>query len=176
VNLMRGLYDRWRHLVHEIAKFGVVGAVAYLVDVGIFNLLGAKGVGPLSAKTISTIVAATVAYFGNRHWSFTHRARTGLRREYTIFIVLSAIGLGIALACLGFGYYVLGQQSHLAKNFWGNVVGTGLGTIFRFWAYKKFVFLAPDHPKALSIPDPAAKAAAEEAAEEMAAAAARTRT
>lgn len=168
MSVIRGLYDRWRHLVHEVAKFGVVGAVAYIVDVGIFNLLSTKGTGPLTAKTVSTIVAATVAYFGNRHWSFTHRARTGLRREYTIFIVLSAIGLGIALACLGFGYYVLGQHSHLAKNFWGNIVGTGLGTIFRFWAYKKFVFLAPDHPKALSIPDPAAKAAEAEAGEEMA--------
>jgi putative flippase GtrA len=170
VTVVRGLYDRWRHLVHEIAKFGVVGAVAYIVDFGLFNVLHSSGLGPLSAKTISTIVAATVAYFGNRHWSFTHRARTGLRREYTIFVVLSAVGLGIALACLGFGYYVLGQQSRLAANFWGNIVGTGLGTIFRFWAYKKFVFLAPDHPKALSIPDPAAKAAAAEAAEEMAAA------
>jgi hypothetical protein len=30
------------------------------------------------------------------------------------------------------------------------------------------VFLAPDHPKALNLPDPAAKAAAAEAAEEMA--------
>jgi putative flippase GtrA len=157
--VIRAAYSRWQQLVHEVAKFGVVGAVAYVVDVGIFNALSVEGLGPLSAKTISTVVAATVAYFGNRHWSFTHRARTGLRREYTIFIVISAVGLAIALACLGFGYYVLGEHSHLAKNFWGNVVGTGFGTIFRFWAYKRFVFLDPEHPKAIPPPDPAAKAA-----------------
>ena len=44
MSVIRGLYDRWRHLVHEVAKFGVVGAVAYIVDVGIFNLLSAKDV------------------------------------------------------------------------------------------------------------------------------------
>lgn len=151
MNAVGGLYRRWQQLVHELAKFGVVGLVAYIIDVTLFNLLdNGAGLGPLTAKTLSTIVAATFAYFANRHWSFTHRARTGLRREYSIFIVVSAVGLLIALACLGFGYYVLGQTSPLARNFWGNIIGTGLGTIFRFWAYKRFVFLHPDDPKAVA--------------------------
>jgi hypothetical protein len=34
----------------------------------------------------------------------------------------------------------------------GNVIGTGLGTVFRFWAYKKWVFLHPDHPSVSSRP------------------------
>jgi len=148
VSAARELYHRWQTVIHEVAKFGVVGAVAYVVDVGLYNVLHiGLGTGPITAKTLSTIVAATVAYFGNRHWSFAHRARTGTGREYAIFIVLSAIGLAIALAFLGFGYYVLDQRSALASNIWGNLVGTGLATIFRFWAYKRYVFLSPEHPK-----------------------------
>jgi putative flippase GtrA len=170
MSAIRGLYGRWQHIVHELAKFGVIGAIAYGIDVTIFNLLSHNGAGPLTAKTISTIVAATFAYFGNRHWSFTHRARTGIRREYAIFIVVSAGGLAIALACLGFGYYVLDQTGPLARNFWGNIVGTGLGTIFRFWAYKKFVFLHPDDPKAMK--DPLKIAAAEKKQQAVASAAA----
>lgn len=147
-SMAREFYSRWRTVIHELAKFGIVGAVAYVVDVGIYNWLHVGfGVGPITSKTVSTIVAATVAYFGNRQWSFRHRARTGVRREYTIFIVLSAIGLGIALAFLGFGYYVLDQRSALASNIWGNIIGTGLATVFRFWAYKRFVFLSPQDPK-----------------------------
>ena len=169
MSALRGLYGRWQHLVHELAKFGVIGAIAYGIDVVIFNLLSHSGSGPLTAKTISTIVAATFAYFGNRHWSFTHRARTGLRREYFIFIVVSAGGLAIALACLGFGYYVLDQTSPLARNFWGNIVGTGLGTIFRFWAYKKFVFLHPDDPKAIKDPLKTVAASKKQAAKDVAA-------
>jgi putative flippase GtrA len=107
----------------------------------------------LTAKTISTIVAATVAYIGNRKWSFTHRARSGVRREYTLFIVLNAFGLGIALGCLGFALYVLHLKGALAFNVFGNVLGTGLGTVFRFWAYKRWVFLHPDHPRAVISPE-----------------------
>ncbi len=141
--------SRWQVLGHELAKFGVVGVVCYAIDVLVFNLChGLVGMGPLSAKTVSTIVAATCAYIGNRNWSFTHRARTGLRREYTLFAILNAMGLAIALGCLGFANYVLNLHSVLELNLAGNVVGTGLGTIFRFWAYKRWVFLHPDDPKA----------------------------
>jgi len=148
VQLIRQAYHRWQVLVHELAKFGIVGAVCYAIDFGLYNVGHVLlGLGPLTAKVISTVVAATCAYIGNRHWSFRHRARSGVGREYTLFFVLNAIGLAIALACLGFGYYVLDQRSALASNIWGNVVGTGLGTIFRFWAYKKWVFLHPEDPK-----------------------------
>lgn len=150
MELIRAAYRRSQTLVHELAKFGIVGAVCYLIDFGLYNVchVWVFELGPLTSKVISTIVAASCAYMGNRHWSFRHRARSGVRREYSLFIVLNAVGLGIALACLGFGFYVLGQKSVLASNIWGNVVGTGLGTVFRFWAYKKWVFLHPEDPKA----------------------------
>jgi putative flippase GtrA len=150
VTFVRQFYARWQVLVHEVAKFGIVGAVCYLIDFGTFNLFHfGWGWGPITSKTLSTIIAATINYFANRHWSFAHRARSGVRREYTLFIVLNFIGLGIALGFLGFGHYVLNQDSPLATNIWGNVVGTGMATFFRFWAYKKFVFLHHEHPKAI---------------------------
>jgi len=133
-------------LFREIAKFGIVGAVNYLLDVGLFNLLiiGPLGHKPITAKAASTLVAATSSYFMNRHWTWRHRARTGVRREYTLFILLSAIALGITLGCLAFGEYVLHQDSLLARNFWGNVVGVGLAMVFRFWSFKRWVFLPSD--------------------------------
>jgi putative flippase GtrA len=148
VQVIREVYGRWQTLVHELAKFGIVGALCYVIDVGISNVLHlGLGMGPLSAKVISTIVAATCAYVGNRQWSFRHRARSGVKREYSLFIILNAVGLGITLACLGFGVYVLGHDSPLAYNIWGNVIGTGGATVFRFLAYKKWVFLHPEDPK-----------------------------
>jgi putative flippase GtrA len=144
------VWSRWNLVIHELTKFGIVGVVCYAIDFAVSNLCHVLlGMGPLSAKTVSTVVAATCAYLGNRHWSFTHRARTGLRREYTLFVFLNAVGLLIALVCLGFARYVLGLDSVLAFNIAGNVIGTGLGTIFRFWAYKRWVFLHPEHPKAV---------------------------
>ncbi len=141
------LYERFRGLLHELAKFGIVGALNYVLDVGLFNVLVTSGGlhdKPLTAKTISTVIAATSSYFMNRHWTWRNKARRGVLREYGTFIVLSAIALLITLGCLAFGEYVLGQDSLLARNIWGNIVGVGLAMVFRFWSFKRWVFLAPE--------------------------------
>lgn len=146
---LRALYAPFRTVLHEVAKFGIIGAVNYALDVAVFNALvvGTLHNKPITAKMISTVLAATSSYFMNRHWTWRHRARTGLRREYTLFILLSAIGLGITLACLAFSEYVLGLHSLLARNVAGNVVGVGLGMVWRFWSFKRWVFLdAPGYP------------------------------
>lgn len=139
---MQGLYRRFEVLLREIAKFGLVGVFNAALDIGLFNLLHFRwGVGPLTSKTASTAVAATSSYFMNRHWSFAHRARSSFRREYSLFFVLNAVGLGIALAVLAFTRYALGLTGVLALNVAANVVGIGLGTLWRFYAYKRWVFL-----------------------------------
>jgi putative flippase GtrA len=148
---LSAVYDRFRVLVHEIAKFGLVGAFNAVLDVALFNWLHfSVGIGPLTSKSLSVLAAATSSYFMNRHWSFAHRARSGLRREYSLFVVLSGIGLLIALVCLGFTRYVLGLTSPLALNVAANVVGLVLGTLWRFWSFKRWVFLPADDPDAPS--------------------------
>jgi putative flippase GtrA len=145
MTVIRAAYAKWRHLVHELAKFGIVGVVAYLVDLGISNWLHlGLGVGPITSKTVSTVIATVVSYAGNRHWSFAHRAHSGAGRELTGFTVINAIGLVITLACVALARYGLGLKGGLAFNISGNLIGTGLATVFRFWAYKKFVFLHPE--------------------------------
>ena len=142
---VRRLYERFDVLVHELGKFGVVGAFNYVLDVGLFNLLilGPLEGKPLTAKAISTIVSVTTSYFMNRHWTFRHRPGSGVARGYVIFIVLSAVGLAIVLGCLAFSEYVLNQRSLLARNIAGNVVGVALAMVFRFWSFKRWVFLLP---------------------------------
>jgi len=100
VRVVRSLYGRVAHLRHEVAKFGSVGLAAFVIDAGLFNYLvtpeGSLHKHPLTAKAVSTAVAATFAYFANRHWTWRHRSRTGLGREYFLFFVVNLIGLGIA--------------------------------------------------------------------------------
>jgi putative flippase GtrA len=144
MSLARSLYERWQVLVHEIAKFGIVGAVNTVLHFGLFNLLSVRfGVGPLTSNGIAIAVAATSSYFMNREWTFRHRARRGLRREYSMFFLLNGVGLVISEACLGFTHYVLGYQGQLAHNA-ALVAGVALGTLFRFLTYKRWVFLASD--------------------------------
>jgi putative flippase GtrA len=140
------LLQRVRTFAFEAAKFGVVGAVGFVVDVTVFNLLRYAGdpglleAKPLTAKALSVAVATLVTYAGNRHWTWADRARSGMRREVTLFFVFNAVGMAIALVCLGFSHYVLDLRSPVADNVSANVVGLGLGMAFRFWTYRTFVF------------------------------------
>jgi putative flippase GtrA len=143
----RGLRERLIVLVRELGKFGTVGGIAFLIDLVIFNVLLQSGLETLVAKTISTVIAATVAFVGNRFWTWRDRQHHHMARQYTTFFVLNAVGLGIGLSCLAISHYALGQiwpalQSRLADNVSGQLVGTALGTLFRFWSYKRFVFRA----------------------------------
>jgi hypothetical protein len=54
-----GLYARYRLLIHEGARFGLVGLAGFVVTVGGANLLRYQaGMGRLSAFAIATVVAA----------------------------------------------------------------------------------------------------------------------
>jgi putative flippase GtrA len=144
LNVMTGLYQRWRQLVHELAKFGIVGAFNTALDFGIFNLLY-LGLGwpAIGANSASVAVAATSSFFMNRHWTFRHRAHTGLRREYVLFFLLNGVGLLIANACILVVERGLGQTGPLWLNI-AKVAGLLLGMVFRFTTYKRFVFLSPE--------------------------------
>ena len=142
VTALHRAHDGLGHLVRELLKFGMVGLVAFVVDVGLFNLLLHQTDKPLTSKTISTVVATTVAYIGNRLWTFRRRSRSGVGREYSLFFLLNGVGLAISLGCLAISHYLLGFTSRLADNISANVVGLALGTAFRFWSYRRFVFRA----------------------------------
>ena len=134
---------RVRGVFAELAKFGTVGALSFVIDVTIFNAVLLVLDKPLTAKVISTVFSATNAFLLNRAWSFRHRVRTDVRREYGVYFVLNAVGLAISLLCLAVSHYVLGFESRLADNISANGIGLVLGTTFRFWSYRRFVWAAP---------------------------------
>ena len=137
-----------RTRVLELMRFGSVGAVAFVVDAGLFNLLmfgpgellGAK---PLTAKVVSASVATLVAWLGSRYWTFPDRRRRALLPELTGFVLVNAGGMAIAVGCLAVSRYLLGLTSPLADNIAANVVGLVLGTLFRYLAYRGLVFPGP---------------------------------
>jgi putative flippase GtrA len=146
-SLIDHIRGSWRILVKEIAAFGVVGAVGFIVDLSLFNFFFDDG--QIVAKSISTTVATTVTYVGNRHLSFSHRARSKLGREAGYFFLINLIALLGALVIIAIFAYPLHFKHDLLVM---NVVTIGMGTIFRFWAYKRFVFLHPDRVAA-GLPD-----------------------
>jgi putative flippase GtrA len=142
-------------LIPEMVKFGTVGVVAFVIDLGGYNvlvfgphLMGILGDGqdvgalhdtPLTARIISASIGTLVAWLGNRLWTFCHRRQRPAVHEIALFVAFNLAAMAIAVACLGVSRYVFDLHSPLADNV-ANIVGIGFGALFRFWAYREFVF------------------------------------
>jgi putative flippase GtrA len=140
------LRKRFAELVPELAKFGLVGAIGSVVDLGGAAYLHHEGIEALAAKALSLTAATVITYLGSRFWTFRHRVNQALLREGLLFVALNLVGLAIAECVIAFVSYGLDMKHVIAYNA-ASVVGTGLGTIFRYFSYKKWVFLA-DTPAA----------------------------
>jgi putative flippase GtrA len=143
VSGVRKLYERFRLLIHEGAKFGLIGAIGVVV----YNLVNGwlhfkLHLGPLTSATVAVIVTTITSYIANRYWSFRNRERTTVPRETVMFFALNGVGLLIQWAVVGFTTYGLGETGKLA-NLVANNIGIVLGTLFRFWSYRKWVWAAP---------------------------------
>ena len=144
MTVLASLRERYDVLARELAKFGTVGAIAFGVDLLLLNLLSVGlGYPELRSKVASATVATGVAFALNRQWTFRHRTQGGLGRDSALFFGLNAIGLAISLVVIAAVTYGLSLRGALALNV-ANIFGTGLGTLFRFWSYRRYVWLHPE--------------------------------
>jgi len=138
---LRQLYARFRVLIHEAAKFGVVGGLAFGVTiVGADALHSGAGFGELVSVTIATVVATVFSFIGNKHWAFKHRKGNALRRETILFFVFNGVGLLIQLAFVAAARYGLGLKDTFSYNV-ANILGVAVATLFRLYTYRRWVFL-----------------------------------
>jgi putative flippase GtrA len=144
VDLIRDLYTRFRVLIHEVTKFGIVGGLAFVITIGGANALrSGAGLGDLTSVTIATVVATVFSFFGNKHWAFKHRKGNDLRSETVLFFIFNGIGLLIQLAFVGAARYGLGLTDTFSYNV-ANVSGIAVATVFRLYTYRRWVFVAAD--------------------------------
>jgi putative flippase GtrA len=140
------LADRIRGLAslfwREVAKFGAVGGVAFVIDSAVYIWLfsGPMHGSEVWAKAIATIVASVFSWVANRFWTFRHRKQANVVREAVLFAVMNFVGLLIASGCVWYAKYILDLNDKPSLFIAGSVVGLILGTIFRFFAYRFWVF------------------------------------
>lgn len=142
MSLVADLHRRFATLIAELTRFGLIGTLGLIIDLGGAALLhGKAGFGPLMAKAISASVATVVSYTGHRLWTFRHRASQSIPRGGLIFFGLNLIGLAISLLVIAIVTGPLDQHSLAAYNA-AQVIGVLLGMLFRYWSYRRWVFLA----------------------------------
>lgn len=134
-----------------MVKFGIIGGLNVFVNAAVYNLLTLLPVfadGQLKAKVIATAVAIVSSYFMNRHWTYRDRDKSAAHREFMLFVGFNLAGLAIELAVMGITKYWLEMTDRLSLNV-AMFIGLGLGTVFRFFAYRTFVFL---HAEPVTVP------------------------
>ena len=139
------LTERLIAWVREFIQFGLVGATAFIVDAGLFNLLQHGPLGilaghPNTAQFVAAVTATLYSWIANRLWTYRGRTRSNATREAILFFFANACGIGISQFCLLFTHHILGFTSALADNIAVYVVGFALGTAFRFFFYHYVVF------------------------------------
>lgn len=83
-----------KKLIAQFMKFGIVGVIAFLIDYGLMVALTEFfGVPYLISNTISFTVSVVFNYVASMRYVFERRDDMSRRREFTIFVVLSIIGL-----------------------------------------------------------------------------------
>jgi putative flippase GtrA len=138
------LYQRFRQIIHEGAKFGIVGGIGVIVVLAGSDALHYElRLGKFTSVTVATVLATVVTFLGNRYWSFRHRQGAGARNETILFFILNGVGLLIQYACI----FLVTDLIGLSGRVWytiANFLGIGIGTLFRFWSYRKWVWVRPE--------------------------------
>jgi putative flippase GtrA len=90
---------RARRNWEQLAQFCLVGAVGYLINLGVYALLLHEGLHYLLAATLSFFVAVANNYWLNRHWTFRDR-KAGVAAQGMRFLLISLASLGANLLML----------------------------------------------------------------------------
>lgn len=131
-----------RKVIRRLGSFSLVGTVAFLVDITLFNVLASTVLddSPITAKVASVTAATAVSWLGSRYLTFRSTRGRSIRSETLLFALTNMVGLLIATGCLFVSHYLLGFESQFADNISGNMVGVAAGNVFRYFAYRYIVF------------------------------------
>lgn len=124
-----------KKLLAQFMKFGVVGAVTFVIDYGLLAFLTEVfGVNYLVSATVSFTASVVFNYVASMRYVFTHKEGMSRRREFVIFVVLSVIGLAINNACMWAGVELLGVHYLLTK-----IAATAIVMVWNFVTRKIFL-------------------------------------
>ncbi|WP_245194727.1 GtrA family protein [Kitasatospora phosalacinea] len=134
--------QRLRGLRMEAFGFALIGASGVVVNFGLFWILNnAVGLASLRSNIAATVVAIATNYLGYRYWLYRDRDAASRKREITLFLLFSGVGMLIETGTLGFTQYVLGLDSPVER-LGGKLLGLAIATVFRFVSYRTWVFKA----------------------------------
>ncbi|MBE5839863.1 MAG: GtrA family protein [Butyrivibrio sp.] len=145
-------------LLAQIAKFGIVGVISFIVDYVVYRIFNAIFVSVgfsevfaqyyLLSALLGFTVSVVVNYILSFKFVFERKEDISRKKEFIVFLVLSVIGLGINELCLYLGYDVIYlnwpwlksiMSEGFAKDVFFKFGATGVVMVYNFISRKIFL-------------------------------------
>lgn len=124
-----------KKLIQQLIKFGFVGGAATIIDYGVMVFLTeAAGINYLVSSGISFTVSVIFNYVLSVKWVFDVGEDRSKAQEFSVFIILSLIGLGLNQLLMWITVSKMGIFYMLAK-----VIATAIVMIYNFVTRKIFL-------------------------------------
>ena len=119
----------------QFFKLAVVGLLSLAVEyLSLIYLMGVLNVGYLLATTISFTISIVFNYFLSMKYVFVRKDGMSRKKEFTIFAVLSAIGLGLNDLYMFIGVSLLNIGTMAMK-----LISTFFVTWYNYFSRRKFL-------------------------------------
>lgn len=137
-----------KQLINQIIKFGIVGVFCFFIDFGITTgFTNFLGVYYLVSKFLGFVVSAIVNYLLSIKFVFTNKKEMDRKKEFTVFLTLSAFGLlineAVMYACFDGAYkHITFLQEMISESIMVSlsaIVATGVTMIYNFISRKLFL-------------------------------------
>lgn len=124
-----------KKLFQQIARFGVIGVLAFAIDYGfLYAFTEWLGIHYLISSVLSFSISVIFNYIASVLWVFDVKQETSKMRNFILFIVFSVIGLGINQLVMWLGVESLGLHYMLVKIF-----ATAVVMVWNFVTRKKML-------------------------------------
>ncbi len=130
-------------VLRRLIRFGAVGVIAFAVDAGsLWVAVNHLGLGLYSGRALSFVLAATVAWYLNRRFTFGDRGSHGRgHRQWALYLLASLTG---AVANVGTYALLVAFLAPFARTpTLAVAAGSIAGMLVNFNAYSRFVFRRP---------------------------------
>lgn len=119
----------------QFLKFAVVGLISFGIDWGMLIVLVEMfHLDFLLSSTISFLTSVVFNYWMSLKFVFDHREGMGRKREFTIFAILSVIGLGLNDLYMFVGVTILNIGYQVMK-----AIATFLVTWYNYFTRRRFL-------------------------------------
>jgi putative flippase GtrA len=125
--------------VNQFLRFAIVGAAGFVTDFAVLYVaVSWFGLHHLGARLLSFLVAATLTWKANRHFTFRRNDGGGALRQWMQYLLATALG-----GLINIGVYQLWltwTDTSTVNLFLGVVAGSAVAMLFNFVVSKRFVF------------------------------------